>query len=54
MYNPIELENTECTFVSDNPEIATVDESGVVTAVAAGSTKITVAYNGVEDEVDVK
>lgn len=54
MYNPIELENTECTFVSDNPEIATVDESGVVTAVAAGSTKITVAYNGVEDEVDVQ
>lgn len=54
MYNPIELENAECTFVSDKPEIATVDETGVVTAVATGSAKITVSYNGIEDEVDVQ
>lgn len=54
LYNPIELENADCTFVSDKPEIATVDETGVVTAVAAGSAKITVGYNGIEDEVNVQ
>lgn len=53
MYSPVELENSECTFVSDAPEIATVDETGVVTAVATGSAKITVAYGNIEDDVDV-
>ena len=53
MYSPIELENSECTFTSDAPETATVDEAGIVTAVATGSAKITVSYNGIEDDVDV-
>ena len=53
MYSPIELENSDCTFTSDAPETATVDETGVVTAVAAGSAKISIAYNGIEDEIDV-
>ncbi len=53
LYNPIELENSECTFVSDAPETATVDETGKVTAVATGTAKITVSYGNIEDEVDV-
>lgn len=53
MYSPIELENSDCTFVSDTPAVATVDESGIVTAVADGSAKITVKYGNIEDEVDV-
>lgn len=53
LYNPIELDNSECTFVSDTPAVATVDESGIVTAVADGSAKITVTYGNIEDEVDV-
>lgn len=53
MYSPIELDNTDCIFTSDAPETATVDENGTVTAVATGTTKVTVSYNGIEDEVDV-
>lgn len=53
MYSPIELENSECTFVCDESAIALVDESGVVTAVATGTAKITVTYNGLSDEIDV-
>lgn len=55
LYSPIELENTDCEFVSDNPEIATVEaNSGIVTAVAAGTAKITVTYNGISDEINVE
>ena len=54
LYAPIELDNADCTFTSDHPEYATVGEhDGVVTAVAAGTVKITVTYNGKSDEVDV-
>jgi hypothetical protein len=53
LYAPIELDNADCEFVSDAPEFATVDESGVITAIATGTAKITVTYNGVTDEVDV-
>lgn len=53
LYSPIQLENTDCKFVSDKPEIATVDETGVVTAVSAGAAKITISYGGVSDEIDV-
>lgn len=53
LYSPIELENADCEFVSDTPATATVDENGVVTAVATGTAKITVTYNGVSDEIDV-
>lgn len=53
LYSPIELENADCSFVSDTPAIATVDENGIVTAVAKGDAKITVSYNGVSDEIDV-
>lgn len=53
LYSPIELENTDCTFVSDSPTIATIDEDGIVTAISTGNAKITVNYNGVSDELNV-
>lgn len=53
MYSPIKIDNTDCTFVIDTPATATVDENGVVTAVATGTAKITVTYNGISDEIDV-
>ena len=53
LFAPIQLDNTECTFVSDKPDVATVDEDGVVTAVAAGTAKIAISYGSVSDEVDV-
>ena len=54
LYAPIELDNADCTFTSDHPEYATVGiNDGVVTAVAAGTAKITVTYDGKTDKVDV-
>ena len=53
LYSPVELENTDCTFVSDTPATATVDTDGVVTAVASGVAKVTISYNGVSDEITV-
>lgn len=52
-YAPIQLENTDCEFVSDTPNIATVDQNGVVTAVASGNAKITVTYHTISDEITV-
>lgn len=54
LYAPIEIDNADCTFVSDKPEVVTVDEAGVVTPVATGSAKITVTYDNKTDEVDVE
>jgi len=53
LYSPIELDNTDCTFVCDTPATATVDVNGTVTAVATGNAKITVTYDGKTDEIDV-
>ncbi len=53
LYSPIELDNTDCTFVSDTPATATVDTDGVITAVASGTAKISISYNGVSDEITV-
>lgn len=53
LYAPVELENTDCSFVSDTPASATVDVNGVVTAAASGSAKITVTYGEMSDEVEV-
>lgn len=54
LYSPIELENADCEFVSDNTEFVTVEaNTGIVTAVSAGTAKISVTYNGVSDEIDV-
>jgi uncharacterized protein YjdB len=34
------------TYVSDHPNIATVDKHGIVTGVAAGTANITASYPG--------
>ena len=54
MYSPIELDNTDCEFVSDHTEYASVDENGVVTAVATGTAEITVTYGDLTDTVTVE
>ena len=53
LYSPIQLDNADCTFSSDTPAIATVDQDGKIAAVAAGTAKITVVYNGISDEIEV-
>jgi len=53
MYSDIGILNAECTFVCDTPTVATVDTTGLVTAVGAGNAEITVAYNGLSDTVEV-
>lgn len=45
--------DTPVTFTSDKTDIATVDATGLVTAVAAGSATITVAATGQEAQVAV-
>lgn len=42
----ITVEGTGYTFESDNPKVATVDENGLITAVAAGNAKITISKEG--------
>lgn len=53
LYSPIQLDNADCNFVIDAPDIATVDESGIVTPVSSGSAKITVSYGELSDEINV-
>ena len=53
LYSPIKLDNTACSFTSSDSAVATVNENGIVTAVAAGTAKITVTYNGISDEISV-
>ena len=52
--NPEDATDTSVTFKSDNEAIATVDKYGKVTAVAAGTCKVTVtAANGVKAEIAI-
>lgn len=53
MFSTQLLTNTDCTFTSDTPATATVDASGVITAVATGTSVVTVTYMGVSDTIDV-
>lgn len=53
LYSPIQLDNADCKFVSDTPATATVDTEGIVTAVSAGSAKVTISYGDVSDEIDI-
>ena len=51
---PADAENKTLTWSSSNTSVATVDENGLVTAVAAGSTEITVtSANGKADSIIV-
>lgn len=42
------------TWTSGNPEVATVDQNGLVTAVSSGKTTITATANGSEEGQEVK
>jgi hypothetical protein len=57
MYSTVGIAASELTFLSDTPATATVNASGIVTAVATGSATITVTYaattGNLTDEVDV-
>lgn len=52
LYSPIEVDVADCTFVSGDSAIVTVT-TGVVKGVKAGTTNITVEYNGHKDVVEV-
>lgn len=45
-----EVSGATVTWTSSKENVATIDEDGVVTLVAAGTTTITASYAGVEDE----
>ena len=47
--NNTTIEGAIVTWASDNEDVATINENGVVTLVAAGSTTITASYAGVEN-----
>jgi hypothetical protein len=53
LYKPSQLTNTDCTFTSGTPATATVTTAGVITGVAAGTSVITVTYQGVSDTVSI-
>ena len=44
------IEGAAVTWSSSNTDVATIDENGAVTLVAAGTTTITASYAGVKDE----
>ncbi len=49
------LDAVHCVYLSRDPQIATVDENGLITALAAGSARVSVtAYNGLTREVLVE
>ena len=51
MSGDIEVPNQTITWTSDNPAIATVDGTGAVAAVTAGTAKITAAAAGLTADV---
>lgn len=53
LYSNVALSNADCTFTSATPAVATVSTGGVVTGVTAGTSVITVEYNGVTDTINV-
>lgn len=54
LHSPIQLDNADCTFVSDAPSVATVgNHTGVVTGVSAGTALITITYGTHKDIVQV-
>ena len=53
MYSEIGILNADCIFTSSDAAIATVDATGLITAVDAGTCTIDVGYNGLSDEIEV-
>lgn len=53
MYANVQLNNADCQFTSKESGTATVDTDGKVKGVEAGTTTISVKYNGLEDVVEV-
>lgn len=53
LYAPIQFEASDCSFVTEDADIASVDSDGVVTAISSGSTTITIDYDGKTDTVEV-
>lgn len=53
IYANISIDVADCTFSSDDSAVATVDEDGVITAVATGETIINVTYGDLTDYVKV-
>ena len=56
MYSEVGILNADCTFTSSASTIATVNSSGLITAVSAGDCTITVAHtaSGLTDEIEVE
>lgn len=53
LYSNIGIDASECIFTSDTPATATVDEKGVIKAVATGTANISVAYGAYKDTMSV-
>lgn len=55
MFSSIGILNSDCTFISDTIAVATVDATGLITAVSAGTAEITVTHtaSGLEDIIEV-
>jgi hypothetical protein len=53
MFSNVQIDPADCTFTSATTAKATVDSSGVITGVAAGTSLVTVDYNGIKDVVSV-
>lgn len=52
IYAPIQLDNADCEFATDDAGIATVTE-GVIKGVATGTTNVVVSYGGYQDVIKV-
>ncbi|MBA7537332.1 hypothetical protein ES705_29599 [subsurface metagenome] len=48
-----EIDFADCDFASDDEDVATVSDAGLVTAVGEGEANITVTYKGKEDTITV-
>lgn len=47
------IDNPQITYTSNNPAIATVNTTGLITAIAEGNTTITATWQGVSDSINI-
>lgn len=52
LYSNVGIDASDCTIASEDTTVATVTD-GVITAAAAGTTYVSVEYNGIQDVVKV-